>query len=226
MVDLVLSSGLFAFSRHVGVLEALEVREVSVEAVVGTSSGALVGALWLAGMSPAAIARLLCTLRPITWLMPNARPWQGLCSTRRIQADLARRLPATFEDLSRPLAVGVATPAGRHMLLASGPLVPAVAASLSLPRLFAPVELGGEPYIDGGTVDRLGLRAAAEWRPGRRRILHEVERSHGRQPALGEPPALHIKTPRSGATLTGMGAFYFEKEQARTAALAALRVFE
>jgi hypothetical protein len=50
-----------------------------------------------------------------------------------------------------------------------------------------------------------------------------VERSHGRQPECNERPLVHIKTARSSATLLGMGPFYFEKEQARTVALAALR---
>jgi hypothetical protein len=53
-------------------------------------------------------------------------------------------------------------------------------------------------------------------------ILHEVERTHGRQPECAERPLVHIKTESSAATLFGMGPFYFEKERARTVALAAL----
>jgi predicted acylesterase/phospholipase RssA len=223
MVDLVLSSGLFAFSRHVGVIEALEYRQIRPEAVVGTSSGALVAALWLAGMNPAQLARLLCAVRPLSWLSPSGRPWRGVFSTRRIRSELGRHLPATFGELCCSFAVGVATAGGEHRLLDRGSLPDAVTASLAMPGMFEPVLLEGQSYVDGGTVDRLALNAALRRRPGRRVILHEVERSHGRQPEGGERPLVHIKTARTAAGLLGMGPFYFEKEQARTAALAALR---
>jgi NTE family protein len=222
MVDLVLSSGLFAFSRHVGVIEALERREIQPEAVVGTSSGALVAALWLAGMKPAELCRTLCAVRPVRWLVPNARPWQGAFSTRRIAQELGRHLPPSFEDLPRSLAVGVASTAGEHRLIDRGPLVDAGVASLARPRLFAPVLRAGQPAVDGGTVDRRALQAAVQRRPGRRVILHEVERPHGRPPEGAERPLVHIQTEPSAATLLGTGPYYFEKERARTVALAAL----
>jgi NTE family protein len=223
MVDLVLSSGLFAFARHLGVIEALEHRRIQPDAIVGTSSGALVAALWLAGMKPAELARLLSQVRPIGWLVPNSRPFRGVCSTQRIAKEVARHLPRSFADLPGSLAVGVASVSGQHRLVDEGPLVDAVVASLALPGLFAPVVVQGEPCVDGGAVDRLALGAALARRPGRRVILHEVERTRGRQPPLDERPFVHIKTQRSRATLLGMGPFYFEKEQARTVALAALR---
>jgi NTE family protein len=226
MVDLVLSSGLYAFARHVGVIEALEFRRIAPDAVVGTSSGAVVGALWLAGMRPADIAHLFAEHPPIHWLMPNLRVWEGVLSPRRIVEELARRLPPTFEDLSRPLAVGVVNARGRHELIRSGSLPDVVVASCAVPGLIAPVKVGAERYRDGGAVDRLGLDAWRELFPGRRTILHEVERTLGKQPERFAAPEVHIKTSRVSATLFSAGPFYFEKEQARTCALAALREFE
>ena len=49
-VDLVLSSGFLAFARHLGFLTAIEESELDVSGVCGTSSGALVGAMWACGV--------------------------------------------------------------------------------------------------------------------------------------------------------------------------------
>lgn len=225
MADLILSSGLFAVARHLGVIEALEFRGIVPDAVVGTSSGALVGALWLSGMKPAAIARLFAEHPPIYWLAPNPKFWQGALSARRIATELSRWLPSDFAGLSRPFAVGVVDLEGRHELLQAGSLPAAVAASCAVPGLIAPVRVGARRYRDGGTVDRLGIDAWKALHPERRVILHEVERTLGKQPAHFAAPDVHIETQRVSATLFSVGAFYFEKEQARTRALAALREF-
>ena len=45
-MDVILSSGFLAFASHIGFLRALEEADVSVDGICGTSSGALVGALW------------------------------------------------------------------------------------------------------------------------------------------------------------------------------------
>jgi predicted acylesterase/phospholipase RssA len=45
---------------------------------VGTSSGALVGALWVAGMPAAQLVEELASRRPLSLMAPNPRFWQGL----------------------------------------------------------------------------------------------------------------------------------------------------
>jgi len=61
---------------------------------------------------------------------------------------------STFEELAIPLKV-VATDfwERRAVVLESGPLKPAVQASMALPGVFTPVELDGRVLIDGGTVN-------------------------------------------------------------------------
>ena len=55
---LVLSGGGARGGAHIGVLRTLETMKIPVDAVVGTSVGALVGGLYAAGLSPAAIERI------------------------------------------------------------------------------------------------------------------------------------------------------------------------
>ena len=82
-------------------------------------------------------------------------------------------LPATFEELEMEFAVGVVDAStGRHIVVDSGPLPEAVAASAAIPCVFAPLSIpgaAGGPFADGGVVDRTGLSAWRESRRARRR---------------------------------------------------------
>ena len=59
---LVLSGGGARGAAHVGVIRALEELRIPVDAVVGTSMGAVVGALYAAGHSPAQLERILARI--------------------------------------------------------------------------------------------------------------------------------------------------------------------
>ncbi len=203
--DLLLSSGFLAFARHIGVLQALQAAGRPFDAIVGTSSGALVGALFAAGHRPEAIAALVGDRRPLGLMRPSAQPWRGLCRLDPLIAFLSVNLPARIEDLPRPFAVGVIDGAGRHLLLTRGGLPQAVAASCAMPHVFAPVEVDGLPYADGGAADRLGLDAWRAFRPGRSAIAHEVARTAGRDLGSDRSGVWTIRTPRSGASFWSLG---------------------
>lgn len=219
--DLILSSGYLAFARHVGFLRAIEAIGIEVGALCGTSSGALVAALWAAGMPGREIGAELSAQRPASSLRPSLRPWRGLFRTDPLTRRLSELLPSTFDELERPLAVGVAGPGARAMLLREGPLPEAVAASCAIPVLFQPVTLGGVRYRDGGVVDRLGLRGWRQWRPGRRAIVHWVERTRGRDAQNDLEDLEIVRTPPSGASFFSLGDFRGQVDEAmRLTALA------
>lgn len=222
-MDLILSSGFLAFARHIGVLRALEEAEIPLAAVTGTSSGALIGALWTAGHTSHDLEKLLSQIAPWRLLRPNLQPWQGILSTTAFLNFLRPLLPPTFADLPRPLAVGVIDVKRRHKLLTSGPLVEAVVASCAMPHVFAPVQVGPERLADGGTLDRLALGAWRQWRPGQPAIAHQVERTAGRDQPLDLTDVLLVRTPRSGANFFSLGPFAQQVEEARQVAEEAIR---
>lgn len=205
-VDLVLSSGFLAFAHHAGFLQAVEDAGLSVGGVMGTSAGALTGALYAAGHSPAAVARELSAVPPIRYLRP-AWPWRGVASLAGVVDRLRDLLPPTFEDLPTEFCVGVVAADGRHVLLDSGPLPEAVAASAAIPGLFAPLAIAGAPhpgpFRDGGVVDRTGLRA---WRARRASQAASAAR-RGVSPSPRLPPLSTSSTgrPPSPATMTWRG---------------------
>jgi len=222
MYDLVLSSGFLAFARQAGFLKAIEQCEVPFGGVVGTSSGALAGSLWLAGMDADQVADELSRDRPLSRCTPHWRPWRGLFTMSGVIERLSQLMPATFEELGRPFGVGVMTLTGQHKLITSGPLPTAVAASMAIPRLFEPVVLDGVACADGAFVDRTAHTAWEGHRGGVDTIVHLVESSGKTNPVgpLGERPV--VRTPRSGAHLWSLGDFPGQLEEARVAAHAVL----
>lgn len=225
-VDLVLSSGFLAFAAHAGFVAAVEdavgAGALAVDGVCGTSSGALVGALWASGMPAAEILAMLTARAPLGWASPSFAPWRGLLRLDRVIAELRTRLPATIEALPRPFGVGVATRGGGHRLVTSGPLPEAVAASCAVPWLFAPVQVADEVLHDGGVVDRTALAAWRAHRPAATPVVHLVERSAG---AAGEPDlteARVVRSPRSGARLWSVGPVDAMFARSRAAAAAIL----
>ena len=63
---------------------------------------------------------------------------------------------STFEDLAIPLSVLATDFWGRRaVVFESGPLQPAVQASMALPGVFTPVEIDGRVFIDGATMNPL-----------------------------------------------------------------------
>ena len=217
--DLLLSSGFLAFARHIGVLRAIEERGIAIDAITGTSSGALVGALWAAGLSSRDLEKLLTGLPPWRLLRLHAQPWRGLLSTSAFLAFVRPHLPPTFADLPRPLAVGVVDARGQHQLLTSGPLAEAVVASCAMPHVFAAVQVGDGRFADGGAADRLALGPWRQLRPGRQAFAHQVQRSAGVDLPLDLTGVTLIQTPRSGASFLSLGPFAEQVQEARACAL-------
>ena len=79
-IGLVLSGGGARGAAHIGVIRALEERHIPIDAVAGTSMGAVVGGLYAAGMTGDEIAEVFRTL-----------DWQDLLRDRAPRKDLVYR---------------------------------------------------------------------------------------------------------------------------------------
>ncbi|MFY0591828.1 patatin-like phospholipase family protein [Roseivirga sp.] len=76
-VGLVLSGGGAKGSAHIGVIKALEENEVPIDYIIGTSMGAVVGALYSAGMSPEEMEAIVSS--------PSFQHWMNGTSTEKYQ---------------------------------------------------------------------------------------------------------------------------------------------
>ncbi len=214
--DILLSSGYLAFASHLGFLRAVEESGVCISAVVGTSSGALVGSLFAAGVSTYDIGAILTSSRPIAFLRPHWRIWEGLFSAGPLLSMLRSELPRTFEELKFPFAVGVARLGdGTHELVTEGSLPDAVLASCAVPRLIRPVTLAQHRYVDGGAADRTAVRGWQTWRPDRKAVLHRVDRSMGREVSCNVDAVFEVSSPRARNSLWRLRDFEADLEGAR-----------
>ena len=214
-MDIILSSGFLAFASHIGFLRALEEEQIPITGVCGTSSGALVGALWLAGMSSHEIEKELFRTRPFTHLSLNPFFWQGLFSLQKLTARMEALLPTEFSSLRAPFGVGVCRLNWEYEIATAGSLAPFVVASCSIPYLFTPTEIAGVRYCDGGARDRIGAKA---WRLHHSSpcLVHLVERSRGAKNEDGLEGCVVVRSPRSGASFWSFGAYPERIERTRT----------
>jgi NTE family protein len=171
-VGIALGAGGAKGIAHIPMLEALDELGITPHRIAGCSIGAVIGALYASGVTAAgireAVHRVAITRgetskgpfsdrglgRWVSMIDPDFSR-SGLIKSEAIMAALCRDARCeTFEDLVIPFMV-VATDfwERRTVVLDSGPLKPAVQASMALPGLFAPVELGGRVLIDGGTTN-------------------------------------------------------------------------
>ncbi|MDH4174374.1 MAG: patatin-like phospholipase family protein [Betaproteobacteria bacterium] len=169
-VSLVLGGGGCRGYGHLGVLRVLERERLRPDLVVGASSGALVGALFAAGMPVDEIERYggsmsLNLLR--NWVFPKL----GIFGGERIRRFVVERVgEKRIEALPmRFAAVATDLKSGEMVVLDSGDLGRAVQASSSVPGLLEPVRIGKRLLVDGNIASAVPVRAAR--RLGAKRVV-------------------------------------------------------
>ena len=199
-IGVALSGGGARGGTHVGVLQVLEELHVPVDALSGTSMGALIGGLYAAGVP---IDRLEADLRGADWkdLLDDRPAYRDLVYRHKEDASRylvddelgfrggklrqprglragqklafeARMLlldtprEASFLHLSIPFrATATDVETGDRAILDHGDLVESILASIAIPGVFAPVAPDGRLLVDGGLVERYGVRRSASCLP-------------------------------------------------------------
>lgn len=155
-IGLALAGGSVRGIAHVGVLSVLAEAEVPIDYVAGSSAGALVGALFCAGLSPAEMTSIA---RRIGWrdLARPVWPRNSLVSLQPLEELLVALLgDLTFSDLERPFAaVTVDVHTGEEVVLSEGRVARAVHASCAVPGIARPCRIGGRILGDGGIINNL-----------------------------------------------------------------------
>ena len=161
-VAVAFSSGFFGFYHHAGVLKALLEAGVVPVHVCGTSAGAIVAALYGAGLDGPEICEALLKIERRDFFdlqFPFSKKGFGLLAGEKLGAALARLLPVhSFEACRVPVSVGVyRVKDGRSVQIRSGSLILGVRASCAVPYMFQPVEIDGNIYWDGGFQEKTPL---------------------------------------------------------------------
>ncbi len=151
---IVLSGGGARGIAHLGVLQALEESGIRIDAMAGTSSGAIVAALYAAGNRPGHIKELLKENSYFGVSRIRLRG-AGIFNMEGLKQLLQQHIAsACFEDL--PIKVFVAATdiaERRSVIFSKGSLLEAVMASACVPFLFEPVSYQGKEWVDGGILN-------------------------------------------------------------------------
>jgi NTE family protein len=172
-IGLALGGGGVRGFAHIPILETLDDLGIKPSIVAGTSMGAIIGALYVSGMSGKEIREHIyrhLILKDDTWRDIIAKKGDLLKWVTAFSAEFPRGgfinpqgffghlfseiKKRTFEELEVPLLV-IATDywSGEEIVFETGDLLPAIQASMAVPGVFAPVCIAGKVLVDGGVVN-------------------------------------------------------------------------
>lgn len=166
-IALVLGGGGARGFAHIGVIKALEENGIRPNLIVGTSSGAMVGAIYASGKRPNELEQIALNMDD-TALLDITASKQGIIEgqalanfiNQQVGHKPLEQLPITFVSVATQMHTGVAT------AFQTGDTGQAVRASASVPNVFIPPRIpasGGQKYIDGGRSALLPSRIAKEF---------------------------------------------------------------
>ena len=170
-IALALGGGSACGLAHVLMLEAFDELGVKPAVIAGTSMGAICGAAYAAGLSGAEMRAQFTALFANRALflklfagklrggfstLWSARAPNVIDNVTLFEMLLPEAMRCDFAALKIPfLAIAADFYAIEQVVLHTGPLIPALAASAALPSLARPVVIGGRVLIDGGFVNPL-----------------------------------------------------------------------
>ena len=160
---LALGGGAVLGAVHVGVLKALEEKEVTIDCISGTSIGAFVAALYAFRVSTDVIEKISKDLRWLDITEVSLSKF-GLLSNEKFGELLVEHIgEKNIEDADIPLRI-IATDisSGERVILDKGNLADAVRASACIPGVFRPIEIDGRMLVDGGIVENVPVTPLLE----------------------------------------------------------------
>jgi NTE family protein len=158
-VGIALGGGFARGIAHLGVLQVLVNYGVPIHYVAGCSAGALVGAMFCAGLDPRIMQRVALKMNWRALVRLRLRR-DGILDSSGLERFLRVHIgDPTFADLKVPfLAACTDLLTGEEVLVREGSVATAVRASAAFPGLFLPVKLGGRTLVDGGMLNNVPVR--------------------------------------------------------------------
>ena len=155
---LVLSEGGFKGTAHIGIIKALNERDIYPDTISGVSAGAIVGALYADGINPPYMLAF-CKETPLFKYNFFTIYKSGLFDTEKYYLFFSKYFEKdTFDALEKELFVTATDlQAGVPKVFCSGKLIRPLLACAALPPVFNPVTIDGRFYADGGIMNNFLL---------------------------------------------------------------------
>lgn len=165
-VALIVAGGVARGFSYLGVIQELVRNGVPVDALVGTSAGALVGGLYASGYSLATTEAILREMSrdQNDLIRVSFPPVRGLLDLSGFEVTYRALVGGARLEDTHPRFAVMATrlQPGSGSALQKGDLAAAVRASISLPFVFPPALFEGEYYVDGGLRNPLPVDVARD----------------------------------------------------------------
>ena len=154
---LALGSGAARGLTHIGVLKAIEEKNIKIDCISGSSIGALIGGAYAMGMSLKEIEKIALKTdwRLMAKVFSPTLSFSALTNDRYLNEFLHGVFgDKTFDDLKIPLSVVAADiETGKMVVINSGRILKAIRASISIPIIFSPVCYESYHLVDGGLAN-------------------------------------------------------------------------
>ncbi len=157
----VLGGGGLRGYAHIGVLQALNDAGIYPDMVVGTSIGALIGAAYASGLTPAQLWQQansvnMISLADIAWQGPGFVKGEALAqwTNSLVKEQRIDKFPTQFAAVTTDAQLAI------PYVITAGDAGEAIRASASIPGVFLPVSSSGHPFIDGGVTALVPVKTA------------------------------------------------------------------
>lgn len=163
-VVLALDGGGVKGIAHVGVIRVLEKEGFRVRAIAGTSVGGLIGALFASGCASSDIENLLSAFNNPRLFSRGHNEGPALLGLHGLNQVLIDAIgDRTFDNCAIPFAcTAVDLNLSQEVILAKGSLLDAVMATIAVPGIFPPRQIGNYLLVDGAVMDPVPV-ALARW---------------------------------------------------------------
>jgi NTE family protein len=153
-IGLALGGGAVLGAAHIGVMKVLDELDIHVEAIAGTSIGALIAALYAFGKDWRELEEIALHLRWLDAAIPTLSQF-GLLSNRKLRQTVIDLVgDVDFSQAHMPLAmIAVDISTGEKVILDEGKVADAVMASTCIPGVFTPIEIEKRMLVDGGLLE-------------------------------------------------------------------------
>lgn len=157
-INVVLSGGGVKCAGHIALLEEIEHLGLVINAISGSSGGALVAALYASGVPLQDILTIFkeTTLFKITYFSLTKA---GIFDTFLFKSVIENKLKKRFEELRFSTYITASNiQDGIPVYFNKGDLLSPILASCAIPGVFSPIEIDGVLYSDGGVLDNFPIR--------------------------------------------------------------------
>ncbi len=159
-ISLVLSGGAARGYAHIGVIRVLEKYGYKIKSISGTSIGSLIGGFYAAGALDVYeewVTNL--TKMDLVKLLDFSLLDNGVIKGEKLFAVLKTMVKdVNIEELPiKYTAVATDITAKREMWFQKGNLLQAIRASIAIPSVFTPIQIGSHYFVDGGVLNSLPI---------------------------------------------------------------------